>query len=510
MVARCLICLLIIVPGYLLAEFEIPETRLEEIEDNLWEQTFPEQDQRTTSPGRLQGYSTFRYQNTETKDSFQAQNQISYQSKLLDLRFNHRHEPLKEHYNIGLGISPGQGPLQKLVLGSYRVQFGRGIVTGFSRKHDTGSALAPASNPARYTPWGAGAQLGTGSLKALFFASAQERGISTSDSLISSLASSRSSRLASTRESILGAAIGYEAKGLQIGAMYYHQAYDKAFAPAARAVYEEAVSLALGLRDDGLVFSSETALLNREIAGFYALGYAFGGLRHQVCYARFPSVLKPAYSVNVFETGVLAPRDEISYQLSARLGDSFTSKLDLALGNRRDRISSAELLSRTILELDFKERQSRHNLRFIRLDRELLSFADSVFQDTNPEHYRVHYRFSHKLNGTSSLTLKASYAHEEKGSLDKNSFWWDSAYSNRTKSFSWKLGLSTWHTQNHIYVLGDDSAGNEAYSILKGSALSSYFDLRYNYQRMSIGLFGKQVLNRDGAGSIGLSVRGSL
>ncbi len=497
MVARCLICLFLICAIGLKAEdLALPEFELEDLEDRFWEQLSTDWVGSMDVLKPLSIYSSISLRDRDLADNIHYSNQLVYRPTHLRVYLNHLHEPARDtdYLSFSMLVKPPKTLLKELVTGYYRIQFGSGIAMGYSKSRSQFITIAPANNPQRYSPLGGAAVYGRGKLSLLAFASSQERGVTLSDSLITSVSKTRDSRLSSSQEEIIGSAIEYRGKYFQSGALYYHQEYAKAFSTKDKSSYQNVASGYATLMYKELELQIETALLGEDVAGLYALQYTHALVKHKISYASFSLSHYPAYAANPFTTGALAAKEELCYELRAQFADKLSGRINFALAQKHDSLKSKDLLFKTALEMDYKREINSHNMRLYRFDRELVSAIDSVFSASTPDHYRLHYRFTHKINAKATFVLKCSYSQEEKGDLDKNSFWWDSSYAHRTKGAFWKVGLATWNTQNHIYVLAEDYTDTDGYAVLKGSDISVYFSGNVRYKRMRFYLSGRKSL----------------
>ncbi|MCB5258651.1 MAG: hypothetical protein LHW47_05790, partial [Candidatus Cloacimonetes bacterium] len=194
------------------------------------------------------------------------QNSLLYEIPDGALILNNKYDLDSGNKNWGLHLDLRTERLN-LVLGSYRVRFGRGLVTGTGSRNlvDSPFRLYKPISPSTYSPLGTAFIYQANSWQTLAFASVQNRVAKIKDDRIINLPTTSSDNLSSTQESIFGTAFGVLKNNFQIAALLYRQQYDRAFSDSILVSDLWAYSLYSSLKLPNNNLNLELSFVNQQI-----------------------------------------------------------------------------------------------------------------------------------------------------------------------------------------------------------------------------------------------------
>lgn len=419
------------------------------------------------------------------------QNSLLYEIPDGALILNNKYDLDSGNKNWGLHLDLRTERLN-LVLGSYRVRFGRGLVTGTGSRNlvDSPFRLYKPISPSTYSPLGTAFIYQANSWQTLAFASVQNRVAKIKDDRITNLPTTSSDNLSSTQESIFGTAFGVLKNNFQIAALLYRQRYDRAFSDSILVSDLWAYSLYSSLKLPNNNLNLELSFVNQQISTLLSWNYRFRSfsqtlsygqntIYHQIPYALSASILnhntdRKEISCDL-KWNILANTD-IQMRYSVNMGPSF----------------SGEPLSRFIGSLVFDNKVTRWKLNFSQYDRELITWVDSTYIATMPQHYRI------QTNGYLPITtglfqqFEFSYTLQNKKDYTKNTYHFQYFLGYQQSSWELKFGYITWQSPNNFYCA--DEFSPEYYSICNSEETALSITTGLKLKNFNLSLYGEKSL----------------
>ncbi|MDZ4122511.1 MAG: hypothetical protein U1C33_08820, partial [Candidatus Cloacimonadaceae bacterium] len=252
MVRHCLIILLITFCQWAGAtDLLLPELHQEEYQEIFWDSPAPVDTtklpvtDRKPTPLNISLRSTYHIDSLSPAASLLATQRMYLNHNNMHVSGTQQWEPEKgrSHNKLNLTFTSKDKYQPELSFGSYRAQFGKGLVLGWTRNSQAAFGLAAPGNPKRYSPLGVAGKVQLKRINIFAMGSAQKREAHFSDDMISSLYTYEGRRLAHTAEDIHAIGLGYVVPKTQVAILYYHQDYDHAFCDSKHPPIKDALSL---------------------------------------------------------------------------------------------------------------------------------------------------------------------------------------------------------------------------------------------------------------------------
>ena len=399
---------------------------------------------------------------------------------------------LNNRYNIDTGNSDWGIHLNlktdkvNLVLGSYRIRFGRGLVIGTGSRSlpDSPFKLYKPTSPSTYSPSGTAFIYQGKFLQTLAFASVQNRVAKIKEERITSLPATHSDYLSHSQENIYGTSIAWVKNHFQIAGLLYKQQYDRAFNDSILVSNLIAYSLYADFKISNNRLSSELSYANHQVSTILSwnyhlksfsqtLSFAQNTIYHQFPYALSASILNPN-----------TDRKEINCDLKWNI--LTTTDLKIHYGINMGPAFSGEPFSRFICSLAYHKRGTHWKLNFYKYDRELITWIDSTYFATMPEHYRIQTAGNLPITTNLFQQYEFSYTLQDKEDYSRNTYHFQYFLGYQKSIWELKLGYVSWQSPYKFYSV--DEFSPEYYSICSSeeTALSLTVGLKLRTSTLSL------------------------
>lgn len=415
--------------------------------------------------------------------------------KYLNLRLRVSQEDGEPRYSFEIR-EQRQDKRLEMQLGSYRYHFGLGLVTGNGGRQI--ASMGSSGHPNYYYPRGMAIRISNSSLEGGAWLSSQARVATIKDDLVSSLPRKKNDGLIKTTEQIMGLYLGKQSRYYGLGTLFFIQDYDRDFGngPAGDLqLFSLAGSLTLG----AMGLQAETALANGLAATKLVCEYQEDKTRQKIVLSRGSAFAKSAYASNLHSLTSNPEGWEIRHSFNHQISPRISYGLAYSVHRFRDSFISPKYLSHMQLKLGYQDSLSVVNMQVQRIDREILSLADSSFVSTRPHHWRIRTDVKHLINQSLSLRFGISYHFEERSSYSNNAFWWSAIMNWHRDPFEQSLRLQSWQTMRNLYVMETDIDGMD-YAVSESSKDTLLLSWRasYSYKRWQIGLSaGLSILDQE-------------
>ena len=450
-----IIVMLLMVSGLVWAQVEeLPELNPEEIQDNWVRKVYEE---LQSSEVGFSFNNRFRLQ----KDDNYAWYAMLGQSKDLRLNLNlSNRSHHASHFNFQLRHGRDNAELRELCIGSFNPSWGLGAILKKNRDRTAIFGFGNAGNPDNVCPLGAGLSLGAGRMNAILFAAQQQRPANLINGKISTLYRAKNPNRADTREQLAG--LGVEAKLAAFGAgvMAYTQAYEHGFSDARYKRDLSAISMAAKYDFKNFRAAAEYAFVEGEPAVKAEVSFLVSPLRQKLSYTMIAYDQLPAYSARSGVLSNLGNRQEIGWDIDFPLAENVDCSLRNCISGRIEGVGNPDWLSRNILYLSYRAKDTGTSVQLSRYDKELIAYADSSYQSTLPVHYRCSIKVNHALSEAVKLKFNFRYHYEDKLSSDNNSFHWENSIAWQHKKLGAEAGIRSWQSM-HSIAIPDDVMGDE-------------------------------------------------
>lgn len=421
---------------------ELPELDGPAQAEELWDSIYQELREQPLS---LEGRTLLTPDNSQIQTIARFQ---LHQAELLAL-YNYKFSDSVNSGSFRLGLT---SPEWEAALGGYRFRFGRGIVSGSASRAQPDSlfSLLEPLSPRNYGPLGAALTFRHRSIRAAVFASKQNREarIDAGGNILS-LGKTRTGRLSTAQESILGATAGIMLPRVQAGALCYWRQYDRDFAAAgiSRSLWAGSVFAMANWKK--LSLDAEIALAKGTPSALLTFRYKVKNFDQSISYARnsqeklLPYALTPA---------VLSPasgRDELSSDLVLGLPLKTTLKLRYTLNSGSG--FSGGVLSRFMGSLGYNEKDEAFKLVIHSYDREIITLADSNYVATDPRNYRLQLTGRYRVLPRIRQYFDFSYSLKDRAQYSQNSYRVSFGMQYRHKALTLDLGYLTWQNLNGFW-----------------------------------------------------------
>lgn len=399
-------------------------------------------------------------------------------------------------YNFGLSARIEKPLSIKLILGNYRAQFGKGLISGFSQTaaRDGVISIKQSNSPLLYTPNGIASniELGHHNISATY--SRQHRIASLKDNHITYLNKYKTDKLGKTAETIHSFSYGFKHDLLRLGICYYDQNYQAAFSETHTQVPEQAIGFYTSFDLGKMALEQETDFTSEAVMGSYSTKYALGHFTNQISFRFATGTQFLPYSRNPFLLSGYGANRELDWLLKYAFTKHISSSVDITVNKDTQNLKVGKQVSRIWWDFAFKDRTTTARIKLKGLDRDILVLSDSLFIETIPLHYRVELEASHNLGRWSKFSYRMRYNIEEKSSYSKNSTYWDMIYSFRKKGNSIRVGLVNWNTNKRI-SLSNSGILNQQFFL--GTDTRLKLDLQRNWEKMKLILSYEQSLRNS-------------
>jgi len=367
--------------------------------------------------------------------------------------------------NFTLSRRTPKSTLKELQIGSYRVQWGSGLI--FSRALDPVELgrFLPAPHPQSYSPLGAAARIGYSRFSAFALASWQNRSVSLTDGRISYLYKSKAVKLSQAAEAIVSGGAEYQSGGLALGTLLYCQNFDREFANPNYAQTLTAASFAAGYKGRAFAVQTEAASLNGKAALKAQAELNLPGIRQSLGFSSRQGIQLPVYAARPTLLSAVGKGYEVDWDLALAMRGGYKLGLRQAVFNNAQTLQSPHWLSRNTLYLQTDPKGIDILLQFTRLDREIISSQDSSYADTRPVHYRVLFKMQHQVVPNVSFHMQFRYHREDRSSVKNDGIYWENAFVFKPGKLRVETGLKSWQSSRSL-VFEDTCSENPSGSSL--------------------------------------------
>lgn len=388
-----------------------------------------------------------------------------------------------------------------LALGHYRFAWGEGLV--FAKATAAPEILAPAAAQS-YSPLGVAFGWDYQGLRLDLGASEQERQVRQKDGMISSIPKSAGSLLVHSRERLHYAALGFDGIQLKLGSIYYRQEYDTAFAPALG-------DSLLCLFDSYIAFQAGHHKLKAEWLWQKEPSYIFSWKQEQKRFSQYWSYKhlgdyqKPAYSARMLRLINKPNREEISakfvYSPTLKLYCELNSTLNSAVGQ----ISPKGWQSEELLKLRYTDAQSRAELQFINISRDILTAIDSLYSSSKARHQRLNFRLSQRVAKDLRLQLGIRYQYQEREQSLLQGIYWEQSLKYQKPGISASLGYALWNSSKYPLYIYDEYC--QDYQSHASAAAALKLACAYTWRGWGIKTHLQQDINKSHKSQLNLQVQ---
>jgi len=405
---------------------------------------------------------------------------------------------LNNRYNIDTGNNDWGLHLNlktervNLVLGSYRVRFGRGLVcgTGSRKLPDSPFKLYMPTSPSTYTPLGAAFIYQGNSLQTLVFASVQNRVARLKDERITSLPTTNSDNLSHTQENIYGTSVAWVNNSFQIAGLLYRQQYDRAFNDSLLVSNLNAYSLYAALKLPNNQISTELSYANHQLSTILSWNYHLKSFSQTLSYAQNTIYHQFPYALSASILNHNTDRKEINCDLKWNVLTN--ANLQIHYGINIGPAFSGEPFSRFISSLAYDKRGTRWKLNFYQYDRELITWIDSTYISTIPEHYRIQTTGHLPITTYLFQQFEFSYTLQNKEDYTKNTYHFQYFLGYKKSIWEMRLGYTSWQSPHNFYIA--DEISPEYYSMCSSEETSISITTGLKFKEATFSLYGEKSL----------------
>lgn len=422
-----------------------------------------------------------RTQFTFKAEYFQALGGLKYRSSQLDGNLQLRYR-------------------DQLALGSYRMAWGQGLV--LYKAEGRGALLSPA-NPQSYSPQGVAAETHLKDIHILALASQQKRSAKLQEGQISLLPKTKTDYLGTVQETLYAAAISYDLSYFSLGALYYHQHYDRSFEDSRRDSLLSTISISTAWHNAAHKVLVECALQDQPaVAASWQMQvpaflqewkYQSRGRYQRPAYARAVNTISQAQNRQELSAQMLySPIKHLHLGVQSTINQGFGA-LDEARwwGEHKGKVSYGDALSNASIALTS-------------IDRAILSAVDESYSTSIPRHYRLGISLRHELVPGVATALAFRYHHQEKKLALRAGSWWAQSVSYSKAKTQLSLGYSVWNSSNFTLLIPDDSEAG--YQSRGQHSAAIEFAAEQNWQDFTVKLKLQQELARSHCATANLSL----
>jgi hypothetical protein len=346
-----------------------------------------------------------------------------------------------------------------LALGAYRPAWAQGLV--FSAANQSPRLLNPP-HPQSHAPLGLALNLQYKAWAVLAAVSAVERDVRLAGESISYLPRTKGLYLASTDERLGAFGVVYARDRFDVGALYYHQSYNRGFANTELDSVLNMGSTFIRLKGGSNTVQAELALQGGPAALKTMWESHSGNLHTRVGYARIGKYQRPAYAAKPLLLSSLDEREEIRAELKYKLRRSLSIAGGTVLNHRRGSLDDPAWLAHSSVRIAYRDRESRFSLALKLIDREILSEVDSSYVNSKPLHIRLQLSAAQRVHDHWSVELNARYHHQEKTAAINNGSYWAQHLVYHQSRLKFKTGFSVLSSANYkMLVIADNDLGYE-------------------------------------------------
>lgn len=462
MVNKILILILCLGMGTLFAQTtpELLELSLDDVEYDAWDWFYSEL-QSHKAEIKLDNRGVFLIDEPYTLHNLT----LAAKGQTLSVNLRQKNEFDDLWANVNAVIKSG-GLLRQVMLGHYRLRFGRGLAMGSGYRGEVKNVVEfrrPAS-PLSYTPQGAAVRLVWHELNAFGFGSVQKRYARLVGDEIQTLPASRIKQTGSTLETIYGGGVSYEGEWLKLGLMSYNQFYDKEFVSSQMSNSLDTYSAYGSLSIGGHTLDGE-AVGKDEVSHAY-LGWKFrhGGFRQEISYSQNPDYRRHLYSTSTAMLSSAAHSNELSYDATLPVLSNTSLRLRYALNfDERESFGSADFHSRMSASLLHEASGSSSAFSVYRFDREILVPVDGDYAQTLPHNWRVEMKLSQELLQHLSYDMVMRYHFEDKNGFEENGVYFGNSLSLEIDHLTLSAMYQNWRVGRTPIYYEDDTP--EGYSV---------------------------------------------
>lgn len=430
-------------------------------------------------------YSTALYGAASFADSPYSRAQLKLKSAAFQAFAGTKVEDQRPQANIQLRYR------DHFALGSYRVTWGKGLLLNRSTTHP---AILYPSHPSTYEPQGLAISLKPGAWQILTFASQVERAAKLSEGLITQLPRSKTDILGSTRERVVGSGLVYTSDGFEIGSLYYHQSYDRAFSDAKSDSLLEAVSIYGAVNSGAHRLMAECAVQDQaSIALSWSMIHPRFSQEWQ--YQRLADYQRPAYATKANLLSSTDNREELSARIRYMPFKALRIQAQSTINKGFGDLNEVNWLARHQLGLNFSDPLSKASLSLTVLDREILSAFDDNYSSSIPLHYRVNASLRQRIFEDIWMDTAFRFHHQERQLALSRGSWWKQSIDYHRDGFGLSLGYSVWNSGNYRMLILDD--GDTGYRSLGKNSAQAMLMTEYGWKTGRAKLVLEQELKQD-------------
>jgi len=395
--------------------------------------------------------------------------------------------------------------LDSIVLGNYRLKVGEGLV--FSRSSGTPQVMSPP-HPRSFSPQGLSIDVAVKDWHLMSSYSRVKRDVRISENKISYLPKSKGDYLGSSMESIGSLIVWHQQDRLNVGALYYHQEYDKGFVRADQDSLLQVVGIFAQADTGQHMLSLEWALQKSGSALRTEWGMSSGCFQQKWRYSYVGDFQRPAYAGKPLLLSSLDERDEILAELSFTIHPSLVAEAGTVQSRRFGDLGDPPWLSHSSLRVRYQDHDSRLAGTVKLIDREILTAVDSSFVTSIPKHYRFSLQGAHRVSKAFELDFAARYHYQEKVASLSSGAWWQQGVSLIHDIGSLWAGLSFWSSANYKMILPDDS--DVGYETIGKNSARAELRCKVMHRSTKLELRLRQDLKQDKATNLDLSLSGKF
>ncbi|PKN79581.1 MAG: hypothetical protein CVU48_04900 [Candidatus Cloacimonetes bacterium HGW-Cloacimonetes-1] len=472
----------------------LPETNIESIVQDWWREWIT-----PDSTVAWQVQSSYNCSDIGELHDYNLYNHLGYTSSGLRISFNDKRYMESDYNHFYSSFVPRRKVLDELVIGNYRLSFGKSLVMGIGGQAPvTKTEIRQPGSPDRYSLSGTTAKIKCGKFMLIPFLSTQDRRVSMTDSLITGLPKQKSESNPIVNERVFGIISSYRDSRHQLGLMYYRQIYSQAWDTSEHKPISELTSIVYGLQESHHRMSVETAFNHQSILFSSSWQVLTPMFENQLSFVYYPSIYPLPYAPNPLLLSTVAKSYEYSYGLQYKPLKALTCSINVSVLKKLDAMANPDWLGISVLGIAYKQPAYQSILQLYRYDREIITTDDSTYAETVPMHYRVRYRYTRRIDPSLAFNMLTTYTFEQKQDYDRNSYYWENSFSYSRKHAVYKLGLSNWQTTNRIIETESNSGATEEYMRLVKDDLVVFTHARVTIKRVQLYLGVKKSLVGSG------------
>ncbi len=501
MVKCCVITFVILLITYTLScevyDPTLPETNIENIVQDWWSEWIA-----PDSSLAWQAQSSYNSSDISNLQDYRLYSHLGFTNSKFRLSINDKQYDGANYSHFYSSFVPPQKYFDQLVIGNYRLSFGKSLVLGTGKQASiTRAEIKQPGSPDRYALSGTAAEIKCGRFTIIPFISAQDRSASIQDSLITLLPKQKSESNSMVHEQVYGIMSSYRDSKQQVGLMYYKQNYSSPWDATGQKPISELGSICYGLQFNHYRMSMESAFNRQDIIISSSWQVLTPMFENQLAFTFYPSIYPLPFAPNPLILASVTNSYEYMYSLQYKPLKSLTCGINVGVLKKLNAMVNPDWLGRSSFSIAYKQPAYQSILQLYRFDRDIIATDDSIYAETVPLHYRVRYQYLRRISPSWTFNLLSSYSFEQKQDYDKNSYYWENSFSYRSKQATYKLGISNWQTTNRIIETESNSESDEEYLSLVKDDLVIFTQARFKIKGVKLNMGFKKSIVGSGKGS---------